>query len=84
MRNSPKVTSDITHKPKRPKWTRHDNGKWQNLAMKMRLISRRNLTIKKVFNLDDMLLDETQRVLWYHVLVKICHMAGWKNKKGEE
>ena len=42
------------------------------------------LTIKKAFDTIDMLLDETQHVLWNQVLVKICHTAGWKNKKGEE
>ena len=42
------------------------------------------LTIKKAYDTINMLLDETQCVLWNQVLVKICHMAGWKNEKGEK
>jgi len=43
-----------------------------------------DLTIKKALNPIDMLLYETQYVLWDQVIVKICHTTGWKDEKGEE
>ena len=64
---------------KRPQWTCHQKWKLTKLGH-----GGMDLTIKKAFNIIDILLYETQRVLWNQVLMKICHTAGWKNEIGKE
>jgi len=72
---------------RRPKLTRHQ--KWQvtkfgHASGIEQMKEKMSLTIQKAFETVGMLLDETQRALWNQVLIKICHVAGWKNEKGEE